>query len=157
MTPFHDPQDTDCPWNDPETAAHPATRGLGCTCVLRGNRPIAKFEAPEAAALTDKELREAYQALRAHHLLETTELARRLQRHRAFVVQRIQAMRTRPRMWASSRESFLLQIVAMLDVLGVDFASVRDRLIATPDAKVDLPVPDAYAMELADQALELLK
>jgi hypothetical protein len=151
---FHDPENSDCPWNDPD---YPVTQGLGCTCVLRGNRLITKFDAPEASTLTDKELREAYQALRAHHVEETTELARQIQRPRAFAVQRIQTMRTRPRMWASSQESFVLQIVAILDVLGVDFTVVRDKFNQSVVSEIDVPVKDAYAMALATQALDMLK
>lgn len=154
---FHDPDDEHCPWNDPETDAHPATAGLGCTCALRANKSLPKFDAPEAGTLTDKELREAYQALLKHHAVETQELARRLHRPHAFVRQRILAMRMRPRMWASSQESFVLQIVAMLDVLGIDFTAVRDKLVRASDQMFDQQVKDVYAMELADQALALLK
>lgn len=28
----HNPDDLNCPWNDPETFANPATGGLPCTC-----------------------------------------------------------------------------------------------------------------------------
>lgn len=31
-SPCHDPTNDACPWNDPETALHPMTRGLPCTC-----------------------------------------------------------------------------------------------------------------------------
>lgn len=39
MNSQHDPNNEACPWNDPETNLHPATRGLDCTCVPAKEQP----------------------------------------------------------------------------------------------------------------------
>jgi hypothetical protein len=159
----HDPTYADCPWNQ-EDDGHSASRGLSCGCLLRPNVPIRKFEAPDAAMLSDAQLREAYRDLLAHHVVETKELYRRTKRVEGFVLDRIAAMRRSPREWGATREEFSYQLVVLVELalLSRSTDSRRDVARAILNREVAVarvlgrPLDEEYALTTTALALALL-